>query len=389
MAFPRSIPRSALPLLLPLTFLTLAASACADGALSVTPLDSSAAWRTTAAALTATVVLDKLDSPRGITFSPDGALYVVEAGNLSVNGPCAPTMRGQSCFSGTGGVTRLQGGTRTRIASGLPSHADPATAEISGPQDIAFAGRDNAYVTLGLGGDPVFRSGLGSGAAAMGSIIRLSLSGEWRVIADIVALEEARNPAGGAVDSNPFGLLAEPSQLLVADAGGNSLISVDASRTTDVVTTFPSTPAPPPFNVSEAVPTEVERGPDGALYVSTLTGAPFVAGTAGVYRLDAAGNATMFAGGFKMVVDFAFDRRGGLYVLEYDTAPIFFGGHGRLTLVRRDGTRVVLSRTLTSPTSVAVGPDGAVYVSNFGNRASVGLVRTLVTARLGEIAEGS
>jgi len=315
----------------------------------MTPLDSSAALRTTAAALTPTVVLDKLDIPRGITFSPDGALYVVEAGNLSVNGPCAPTMRGQSCFSGTGGVTRLQGGTRTRIASGLPSHADPATAEISGPQDIAFAGRDNAYVTLGLGGDPVFRSGLGSGAAAMGSIIRLSLSGEWRVIADIVALEEARNPAGGAVDSNPFGLLAEPSQLLVADAGGNSLISVDASRTADVVTTFPSTPAPPPFNVSEAVPTEVERGPDGALYVSTLTGAPF----------------------------------------EYDTAPIFFGGPGRLTLVRRDGTRVVLSRTLTSPTSVAVGPDGAVYVSNFGNRASVGLVRTLVTARLREIAEGS
>jgi streptogramin lyase len=75
-----------------------------------------------------------------------------------------------------------------------------------------------------------------------------------------------------------------------------------------------------------------------------------------------------------MVVDFAFDRRGALYVLEYDTAPLFFGAPGRLTLVRRNGTRVVLSAALTSPTGVTVGPDGAVYVSNFGNRAAVGQV---------------
>lgn len=352
----------------------LAVAACTDAVMPPAPLAPAAPALAAGAALPPTVVLDRLDSPRGIAFGPDGALYVVEAGNVTVTGPCAPTARGPGCFSGTGGVTRLQGGTRTRIASGLPSYVLPATAEISGPQDIAFAGRSNPFVTLGLGGDPALRAGLGAGAAAMGTIIRLSPSGEWRVVADIVAFEEARNPGGGAVDSNPFGLLAEGGQLYVADAGGNALLSVDASRATDVVTTFPTTPAPPPFNVSEAVPTEVQRGPDGALYVSTLTGAPFVAGAAGIYRLDASGTPTLYAGGFKMVVDFAFDRRGGLYVLEYDTAPLFFGGPGRLTLVRRNGTRVVLSASLTAPTAVAVGPDGSVYVSNFGNRASVGEV---------------
>ena len=41
---------------------------------------------------------------------------------------------------------------------------------------------------------------------------------------------------------------------------------------------FPAQPAPPPRNITDAVPTEVERGPDGALYVSLLTGVPFTAG---------------------------------------------------------------------------------------------------------------
>ena len=118
----------------------------------------------------------------------------------------------------------------------IPSAAAPSIGEIVGPHDIAFVGRGNAVTSLGLGGHPAGRAGLG--------------------------------PLGGAIDSNPYGLLAEPAQLHVTDAGGNSLISVAADRATAVVTTFAPTPAPPPFHPSEAVPTEVVRGPDGAVYVS-------------------------------------------------------------------------------------------------------------------------
>jgi hypothetical protein len=353
----------------------LALAACVDSPVDPQPLTPSAPAHAFTASLIPTVVLDRLDSPRGLEFGPDGALYVVETGSTAVNGPCVPTARGQWCVSNTGAVTRLQNGVRQRIAQGLPSVVDPNTAEIGGANDIGFVGRGHALVTIGLGTDPASRASLGQGGQALGHLIRLSLSGEWALRADIAGVEAALNPGGGPVDSNPFGLLAEASQTYIADAGGNSLIAVAANRATSVVTTFAPTPAPPPFNLSDAVPTEVVRGPDGALYVSTLTGAPMIPGVAAIYRLDpATGVPVLYAGGFKMVVDFAFDRRGALYVLEYDTAPLFFGAPGRLTLVRRNGTRVVLSAALTSPTGVTVGPDGAVYVSNFGNRAAVGQV---------------
>lgn len=353
---------------------TLALAACAGDATLPSALHDPSAPLGLSSASTPTVVLDQLDNPRGLEFGPDGTLYVVEAGGTSVNGACVALPRGESCFSGTGAVTRLRQGVRQRIVSGLPSVVEPVGGVVAGPHDIGFVGRGNALVSVGFGADPAVRASFGAAGASLGTLVRISPSGEWRVIADVSAVEAALNPAGGAVDSNPYGLLVEPSGSFVTDAGGNSLVSVSANGATGVVTAFAPTPAPPPFNQSEAVPTEVERGPDGALYVSTLTGAPFALGAAAIYRLDASGTTTVYAGGFKMIIDFAFDRRGALYVLEYDSAPLFFGGPGRLTLVRRDGTRVLISSTLSTPTGVTVGPDGAVYVSNKGNKAGIGEV---------------
>lgn len=354
--------------------LTLALAACAGDATVPSSLDQPPEALGVSSAITPTVVLDRLDNPRGLAFGPDGALYVTEAGNTSINGACIVLPRGESCYSGTGAVTRLQHGVRQRIVSGLPSVTEPVAGGVAGPHDIGFVGRGNALVSIGFGADPAVRAGFGAAGSALGSLVRISASGEWRVIADISAVETALNPAGGPVDSNPYGLLVEPSGSFVTDAGGNSLVSVSANGSTGVVTAFAPTPAPPPFNQSEAVPTEVERGPDGALYVSTLTGAPFALGAAAIYRLDASGSTTVYAGGFKTIIDFAFYRRGALYVLEYDSAPLFFGGPGRLTLVRRDGSRVLLSSALSTPTGVTVAPDGAVYVSNRGNQAGVGEV---------------
>jgi hypothetical protein len=359
-----------------LVILALALSACGDQQPSSAP--DAAAERDVLASATTSVYLSGLDSPRGLSFGPEGALYVVEAGNTSVAGPCIIIARGQNCFSGSGAVTRYWKGRRERVVAGLPSVYNPGTNDITGPHDIALLGRGNAVVTIGWGADPALRAGLGEPGAALGHLVQLTASGNWRAIADVSAVEAAANPAAGPVDSNPYGVLAEAGTHFVTDAGGNSLIEVDANGGTSVVATFAPTPAPSPFNSSEAVPTEVQRGPDGALYVSKLTGVPFLAGSAAIMRVVPGEAPTVYAGGFKAISDFTFAHDGGMYVLEYATGPVFFGGPGRLIHVAPDGTRTVVNAALQFPTGVAVGPDDAVYVSNKGSLAGVGEVLRIV-----------
>jgi hypothetical protein len=153
---------------------------------------------------------------------------------------------------------------------------------------------------------------------------------------------------------------------------------VDANGAISVVATFASVAAPPPFLHAEPVPTEVERGPGGALYVSELTGVPFTAGAAGIYRVVPGAAPTLVAGGFKMITDFAFGPNGSMYVVEYATSPLFIGGPGGLVRVAPDGTRTTITTALNHPTAVTVGPDGALYVSDNGDVPGAGEVLRIV-----------
>lgn len=363
----------------------------ASGALLASCADSSTTAPTSIAATTdkatvesaasAVVVMSGLDSPRGLTFGPDGALYVTEAGTARVTGACATVFRGTNCYSGTGAISRLWRGRQSRIASGLPSFYNAVAMDIGGPQDIEFQGRGQGYVTIGWGADPAARQQLGAVASQFGVMLRQSPSGAWRVAADIATHERVNNPAGGPFDSNPYGLLVEPSRQYVVDAGGNSLLRIDRDEITTLAT-FPSTPIPPgafpgPFTSSEAVPTDVTRGPDGALYVSTLSGSPFLPGAARIYRVVEGAAPTVFATGLTQVTDHAWAPDRSLYVLQYASAP-FFGGPGSIVRIAPSGARTVVYTGLTNPTAIAIDGDGSVYVSNRGNVAGVGEVLKIV-----------
>lgn len=322
-------------------------------------------------------VMSGLDSPRGLAFGPEGALYVTEAGSTQINGPCVAIARGTNCYSGTGAITRLWKGTQERIASGLPSFYNPGVRDIGGPQDIDFQGRGNGYVTTGWGANPALRAGLGARAFHFAAMLRVTPNGAWKVVADPGTHEQLANPAGGPLDSNPYGVLAEAGVQYMTDAGGNSLLKV-VNGVVSTVATFPATPIAPgafpgPFVSSEAVPTEVTRGPDGALYVSTLSGVPFLPGAARIYRVVEGQAPTVFAAGLTQVTDHAWGPDGALYVLQYSSAP-FFGGPGSIVRIAAGGARSTVYVGLTNPTSIIVGDNGAIYVSNRGNVASVGEV---------------
>ena len=338
--------------------------------------------RDIAPAASRTVVMSGLDAPRGLAWGPEGALYVAEAGSNVATGPCVAGGRGSNCYSGTGAVTRLWHGRQERIASGLPSGYNATTADIGGPHDISFVGRGNAQVSIGWGGPPASRAAFGEIGAAFGTLIAVTPSGNWRVEADIAAFEGENNPAGGILESNPYGILAEPEARYVTDAGGNSLLRVRPNGDVSLVATFAAIPVPrgpfnPPFAQSDPVPTEVTRGPDGALYVSTLTGAPFLPGAAAIYRVVPGQAPQMYVGGLTQIVDFDWAADGSLYVVQYASAP-FLGGPGSVIRISPNGNRSTITADLFHPTAVLAGPDGAIYVSNKGSQPSVGEVLRIV-----------
>jgi hypothetical protein len=358
------------------TMAVVLASACADEVAGPARVPTRPHAEVSPSAITS--VMHGLDSPRGLAFGPEGGLYVAEAGTTQLGGACGPYLEGAQlatkCWSGSGSISRLWRGRQERIATGLPSTFVVESGLASGPQDISITGRGHALVAVGWGGPPQLRGVLGGDATQAGTIVQLEPSGVWRVVADIAAFEADNNPAGGPVDSNPYGVLAEPGRAFVVDAGGNSLLEVAANGRVSLVATFPRIAAPPPFNSTDAVPTRVRRGPDGALYVSTLSGAPFAIGSAAIYVVRPGQPPVVYAGGFKTITDFAFASDGGLYVLQYATGPMFFSGPGALIRVAPDGTRNTITTALSQPTGLAIGSDGSVYVSNRGGSSGIGEV---------------
>ena len=67
----------------------------------------------------AQVVASGLNNPRGLTFSPNGGLYVAEAGTGG-SGPCFAGPEGPACFGHSGCVTRIDGSGQRRVLTGVP-----------------------------------------------------------------------------------------------------------------------------------------------------------------------------------------------------------------------------------------------------------------------------
>lgn len=330
------------------------------------------------------VVMSGLDNPRGLTLGGDGSLYVAEAGRGG-SGPCT-VVRGQLvCYGATGAVTRLREGVQERIVTGLPSYARSNGQEATGPQDISLRGGGRIYVSIGLGGGAALRAALGSD---FGWLIRARKeSGTWTRVVDVAGHEFAANPDNGALDSNPYGLLAGSGRRIVVDAGGNSLLRVAGNGQISTIAVFPSRAQ---GRVTDSVPTAVAVGPDGAFYVSELTGVPFTPGSARVYRVVPGQAPQIFLEGFTAIIDLTFGPDGSLYVLQFATGP-FLSGPGALIRVAPDGTRTVIASVgLVRPTSVLVAPTDdqndddseddedehrlVFYISNCGTCVGVGEV---------------
>jgi sugar lactone lactonase YvrE len=339
------------------------------------------------------VVATGLDNPRGIVLGEDGALYVAEAGRGAVDpatASCVDTTDPESgesvtnCFGRTGAVTRLSNGHQRRVVTGLPSVAGTDGTGAGGVTSVAVGEHGQLAGIVNCGCDPR-NVGANQPAAAIryaGHVLWMDAKHDRFSVGANVTAFELNNPdagdPGSEFDSNPYALTwGRHGDLLVADAGGNDLLSVSKRGHISPVALFhaklvdapPFLGLPPGTQIPmQAVPNSITRGPDGAYYVGQLTGFPFPVGAANVYRIVPGHRPTVFASGFTNIIGVTFDHKGRLVVLEIATDSLLAeNSPGALWVVDRHGHKTLVARDgLVTPGGVAVGRDGRAYVTNFG-----------------------
>jgi hypothetical protein len=314
-------------------------------------------------------VASGLDNPRQITYRKGVGFLVAEAG-VGGAGPCMPGPEGAPvCFGKSGAITRLRGGNQERLVKRLPSLADEDGAAAIGPSDVVPYGDHRIAFTVGLGADPAVREDLPRKGRLMAMLLAADLrggrqDGPLHRIADLGAFEARNNPHDTAPDSNPSSLLRKKKHFLVTDAGGNDWLRVRrSSGKVKALAVFPDRS----YNGSDefqAVPTSVVKGPDGAYYISQLTGFPFVMNAAQIYRAVPGKAPTVYATGLTNVTDLGW-HGGSLYAVQISDTGLASGGPpiGSLRKVVPGGsTHPAVAAGLFAPYGVAFKKSNA-YVT--------------------------
>lgn len=328
-------------------------------------------------------VVRGLNNPRQLTLLPSQGLLVAEAGlggDTEVPSPFTP-----STFVGpTGSVSWIplpslqEESSPLRIVQGLLSSADADGSYAIGSNGVGARRLTQIDIPLTYQSHEFVEALPDDLQDQAGTLLRSTFGDEPRIVADLAQWEIDNDPDDsnetGDIISNPYAALAQHNRTLVADAGGNTVVSVDRRGDVSLFALLPDPifSYPDEFD-SDAVPTSLAEDRDGNIYVGTLASAIPDQAAVLVYRPDG-GQPIETIYGFSTISGVALGRDGSLYVSE-----LFFGGDptdlaapvGQVTKVGPDGERTAIPVPL--PGGVAVDRWNNVYVTAWSIAPADGL----------------
>ena len=360
------------------------------GVLAVLPAAASARDRPTEKPTVTPYGPNGLDNPRGLAFGPRGRLYVAESGHGGTE--CIPPEQKEEearCWGFTSAINSIDAHDGHRVLSGFVSKAGPEGFASEGIEGLGVDNDGGLFAVVGtneneLPSPPnphISTQTIETGRAQLGRLIHLrpggdSPTGQFDTVANVghfgvqwttehfKELKVEQPP-----DSNPYAVYAAGSERFVVDSAANTLDEVGQNGTVSVLAFIPS-PAH-----SDAVPTCIDRGRDGAFYIGELTGFGNGPGASVVWRVVEGQKPEEWATGLTAVTGCGFGPDGSFYATEFSSEgwEAFKEKTGALVRVPPHSTApiVVVSNTpgqTDSPLSFPNGfasRDGAIYVSNW------------------------